>query len=191
MFVLIQDEHTVFNLMRTISIKGQKQQCFSYTRLQLGNWQSRITFIWWHTDQVLPVLPHLGHRGEGLSLCAECGLYTNCAVQTAALCQVRDGSSDECTSRGTSWWQRRLDAAQRNQMTPYCPRPEQCHLRLRHSASLISKARLCAAVTEGGNQHFALQHLTSSVQGTICDPNVKKESGRNTIRIQSNRFRAC
>ena len=41
----------------SISIIGQQQRCSSYPLLQLLKWQSRITFICWHTDQVLTYCP--------------------------------------------------------------------------------------------------------------------------------------
>lgn len=85
----------------------------------------------------------------GFSLCAKLGLHTNSIVQTAVLCrQMKDGSSDECTSRDTSWWQRQLDAAQRNQMTPHCPPAEQSHVSPLFCLS-HHEAWLFAAVTEG------------------------------------------
>lgn len=53
---------SIFNLMVAIILRGQLQQRSSQMLPRLVKWESRITCTWCCTDQVVHLVPQLGHH---------------------------------------------------------------------------------------------------------------------------------
>lgn len=53
---------SIFNLMGAIILRGQPQQRSSLMLPRLVKWESRITSLWCCTDQVVHLVPWLGHH---------------------------------------------------------------------------------------------------------------------------------
>lgn len=145
-----------------ITIIGQQQRCSSHPLVQLLKWQSRITFICWHTDQVLTYCPSV--------------VTTVNPHQLFTLCQAHKLYCAGCRALSGERWQQQpmffqgyflmtktIDAAQRepNDTLLYFSRAVSWAF---PALPLVSEPQLFAAVTEEKTETLccSLLHWESS-----------------------------